>query len=225
MEEAGGTILIVDDEGSIRDILCRKLQSEGYDCVVAANGKEALWKAFMQDFDLVLMDIKMPGLSGMEVLPKMVTDHPDTCVVMLTAVADIETAVEAMKVGAYDYLTKPFNMDDLVMKVERALERRRLILENRDYQLRLEQRVERQARQIQQYHSEATEALVREQAALEELEATRWSRKGFARKLSQILGVGTPDSSGERSGAAHIQTDAASGEAQGQSPNRHEEEA
>ncbi len=212
MEEAGGTILIVDDEGSIRDILCRKLQSEGYDCVVAANGKEALWKAFMQDFDLVLMDIKMPGLSGMEVLPKMVTDHPDTCVVMLTAVADIETAVEAMKVGAYDYLTKPFNMDDLVMKVERALERRRLVLENREYQLRLEQRVERQARQIQQYHSEATEALVREQAALAELEATRRSRKGFARKLSQILGVGTPDSSGERSGAAHIQTGAASGE-------------
>lgn len=224
MEEAGGTILIVDDEGSIRDILCRKLQSEGYDCVVAANGKEALWKAFMQDFDLVLMDIKMPGLSGMEVLPKMVTDHPDTCVVMLTAVADIETAVEAMKVGAYDYLTKPFNMDDLVMKVERALERRRLVLENREYQLRLEQRVERQARQIQQYHSEAAEALVREQAALAELEATRRSRKGFARKLSRILGVGTPDSSGERSGAAHIQTGAASGEP-GVNPTMGTEEA
>ena len=212
MEEVGGTILIVDDEGSIRDILCRKLQSEGYNCVVAANGMEALWKAFMQDFDLVLMDIKMPGLSGMEVLPKMVTDHPDTCVVMLTAVADIETAVEAMKVGAYDYLTKPFNMDDLVMKVERALERRRLVLENREYQLRLEQRVERQAGQIKQYHSEVTEALLREQEALAELEATRRSRKGFVRKLSQILGVGTPDSSGERSGAAHIQTDAASEE-------------
>ena len=177
MEEARGTILIVDDEGSIRDILCRKLESEGYNCVVAVNGREALWKAFMQDFDLVLMDIKMPGLSGMEALPKMVTDHPDTCVVMLTAVSDLETAVEAMKVGAYDYLTKPFNMDDLIMKVERALERRRLVLENREYQLRLEQRIEQQAGQIRQYHSEAAEALVREQEALTELEATRGHRK------------------------------------------------
>jgi DNA-binding NtrC family response regulator len=189
LEEVRGTILIVDDEGSIRDILCRKLESEGYNCVVAANGREALWKAFMQDFDLVLMDIKMPGLSGMEALPKMVTDHPDTCVVMLTAVADLETAVEAMKVGAYDYLPKPFNIDDLIMKVERALERRRLVLENREYQLRLEQRIERQVGQIRQYHSEATEALVREQEALTELEATRWSQKGFTRKLSQILAL------------------------------------
>jgi len=225
LQEAGGTILIVDDEGSIRDILCRKLQLEGYRCVVAADGGEALWKAFMQDFDLVLMDIRMPGLSGMEVLPKMVTDHPDTCVVMLTAVSDIETAVEAMKVGAYDYLSKPFNMDDLIMKVKRALERRRLVLENREYQLRLERKIERQAGQIQQYHSEATEALVREQAALAELEAIRRSRKGFARRLSQILGVGTPDSSGERSRPAHVQTGAASAQAQGQSPDGHEEEA
>ncbi len=225
MEEARGMILIVDDEGSIRDILCRKLESEGYNCVVAVNGREALWKAFMQDFDLVLMDIKMPGLSGMEALPKMVTDHPDTCVVMLTAVADLETAVEAMKVGAYDYLPKPFNMDDLIMKVERALERRRLVLENREYQLRLERRIEQQAGQIRQYHSEATEALVREQEALTELEAKRRSRKGFTRKLSRILGVGAPDSSGEGDGAAHMETGAASGEAQGQSPSGHEEEA
>ena len=131
----------------------------------------------------------------------------------------------AMKLGAYDYLTKPFNMDDLIMKVERALERRRLVLESREYQLRLEQKVERQAGQIQQYYSEATEALVREQEALAELEATRRPRKGLARKLSQILGVGTPHSSGEKSGAAHTQTGAASREAHDQPPEGHEEEA
>ncbi len=225
MEEAGGTILIVDDEGSIRDIICRKLESEGYSCVVAADGREALWKAFMQDFALVLMDIRMPGLSGMEVLPKMVTDHPDTCVVMLTAVSDIQTAVEAMQLGAYDYLTKPFNMDDLVGKVERALERRRLVLESREHQLHLEQKVERQAGELQQYHSEAMEALVREQEARAELQARRRSRKGLARKLSQILGVGTPHSSGDSSGAAQPQTGAASREAHGQPPEGHEEQA
>jgi len=225
LEEAKGTILIVDDEESIRDILSRKLQSKGYDCVVVADGSEALWKAFMQDFDLVLMDVRMPGLSGMEVLPKMVTDHPDTCVIMLTAVSDIQTAVEAMKLGAYDYLTKPFNMDDLVSKVAKALERRRLVLENREYQLRLEQKVQRQQGQIQQYHGEARDALVREQAALAELETTRRSWKGFTRKLSQILGIGTPDSSGDTGEATQIQTGAASGEPQGQSPNGDEEEA
>jgi DNA-binding response OmpR family regulator len=126
--------------------------------VVAAEGNDALWKAFMQDFDLVIMDIKMPGMSGMEVLPKIITDHPDTCVIMLTAVSDVKTAVEAMKVGAFDYLTKPFNLDDLILRVERALERRRLVLENREYQRRLETKVQQQAGQLQQYHSDSKEA-------------------------------------------------------------------
>jgi DNA-binding response OmpR family regulator len=230
MEEHIGTILIVDDEESIRDILCRKLQSQGYDCVAAVDGKDALWKAFMQDFDLVFMDIKMPGMSGMEVLPKMITDHPDTCVIMVTAVSDIQTAVEAMKLGAYDYLPKPFNLDDLIMRTERALERRSLVLENKQYQLRLEQRVKQQAGQIQQYHSEATEALSREQAVLAEMEATRQplreeskigaradvetSRpaKGFAKKLSHLLGGKTPGSADGRSDTTHTQTDATSEE-------------
>jgi DNA-binding NtrC family response regulator len=188
MEESGGSVLIVDDEQSIRDILHRKLQSHGYDCVIAVDGKEALWKAFMQDFDLVLMDIKMPGMSGLEVLPKIVTDHPDTSVVMLTAVSDIQTAVEAMKLGAYDYLTKPFDMDDLIMKVARALERRRLVLENKEHQRSLEEKVQRQAGQLRHCQDEATQALNREQAALAELEAARESRSGLKRRLSGLLG-------------------------------------
>jgi len=194
MEESRGSVLIVDDEQSIRDILHRKLQSHGYDCVIAVDGKEALWKAFMQDFDLVLMDIKMPGMSGLEVLPKMVTDHPDTSVVMLTAVSDIQTAVEAMKLGAYDYLTKPFNMDDLIMKVARALERRRLVLENKEHQRSLEEKVQRQAGQLRHCQDEATEALSREQTALAELEAERESRNGLTRRLSGLLGGGANSS-------------------------------
>ena len=228
MEERRGTILIVDDEESIRDILYRKLQSQGYDCVVAVDGKDALWKAFMQDFDLVFMDIKMPGMSGMEVLPKMLTDHPDTCVIMVTAVSDIQTAVESMKRGAYDYLTKPFNLDDLIMRTERALERRRLVQENKQYQIRLEQRVKQQAGQIQQYHSEVEKALGREQVALEELEAisqpqseetTVMARadgdasspvKGFAKKLSHLLGSRTPNSPEGEDDAADVQIGRAS---------------
>jgi DNA-binding NtrC family response regulator len=236
MEEHRATILTVDDEESIRDILCRKLQSLGYHCEVASDGNEALWKAFMQDFDLVLMDIKMPGMSGMEVLPKLATDHPDTCVIMLTAVSDIQTAVEAMKLGAYDYLTKPFNLDDLVMRVERALERRRLVLENREYQRRLEQRVEEQAGKIRQFHSQAEQALSREQAALAELESARQSLReeppalgkdeepsskppqGIARKLSSLLGSKSPGQPGD-SGEEPAEPESASEASRVQSSN------
>jgi DNA-binding NtrC family response regulator len=236
MEEHIATILTVDDEESIRDILCRKLQSLGYHCEIAADGNEALWKAFMQDFDLVLMDIKMPGMSGMEVLPKLATDHPDTCVIMLTAVSDIQTAVEAMKLGAYDYLTKPFNLDDLVMRVERALERRRLVLENREYQRRLEQRVEEQAGKIRQFHSQAEQALSREQAALAELESARQSLReeppalgkdeepsskqsqGIARKLSSLLGSKSPGQPGD-SGEEPAEPESAGEASRAQSSN------
>lgn len=136
MGEAKAAILVVDDDLAVRSVVARKMQAEGYDCVMAANGKEALEKADTQEFDLMLLDLKMPGPSGMEVLAQMIAEHPDTGVVMVTAVADTDTAVEAMKAGAYDYVTKPFNLEDISMRVEKALERRRLILENRQYRRR-----------------------------------------------------------------------------------------
>jgi len=227
MEEAKGTILIVDDEEAIRGILSRKLETDGYNCEVAADGKEALWKAFMKDFDLVLMDVKMPGISGMEALPQIVTNHPDTCVIMMTAVVDTETAVEAMKLGAYDYVTKPFDLDDLGMRVYKALERRKLILENRDHQLRLEQKVHQQAWQIQEYYRKAVETLSREQMALESSQAGSVAKQGegkpgaeagikppessssirdFAKKLSQLFSRATPDLSDLNVDASSAQT-------------------
>lgn len=131
MDDARGMVLIVDDEESIRRVISHKLQHEGYSCVMAANGEEALEKASTQDFDLVLLDIKMPGMSGIDVLPHLTFDHPDICVVMSTAVNDTQTTVEAMNLGAYDYVLKPFDLDELSMRVEMALERRRVVLENR----------------------------------------------------------------------------------------------
>jgi DNA-binding NtrC family response regulator len=187
MDEGDATILVVDDEESIREVLCRKLRSRGYTCEAAADGEEALWRAFMCDFDLVLMDVRMPKMSGMDVLPRMVVDHPDTSVLMLTAIADTQTAVEAMKLGAYDYVTKPFNMDDVLLRVEKALERRRLLLENREYQRRLEERVQRQVGEMRKSNHEAEIALNREREALAELEALRQSRKGFVQKVSDIV--------------------------------------
>jgi DNA-binding response OmpR family regulator len=230
MAEVKGTILIVDDEESIRNILSRRLQEEGYSCEVASDGKEALWKAFVRDFDLVLMDIKMPGMSGMEALPQIVTNHPDTCVIVMTAVVDTETAVEAMKLGAYDYVTKPFDLDDLSMRMGKALEKRKLTLENREYQQSLEQKVRQHVEQMQQYNQETVEALSREQIALEELQNVRTVQQGdasagagvavksketspvrdFARKLSQLFGRGTtPDSLGEENASAAGQKESA----------------
>lgn len=230
MEEVKGTILIVDDEESIRNILCRRLQEEGYSCEAAADGKEALWKAFVRDFDLALMDIKMPGMSGMETLPQLITDHPDTCVIMMTAVVDTETAVEAMKLGAYDYVTKPFDLDDLSMRMGKALEKRKLTLENREYQQRLEEKVKQHVEQMQQYYQESVAALTREQIALEESHNARTVQQGdastgagvavkskeaspvreFARKLSQLFGRGTTsDSLSEENASAARQKEAA----------------
>lgn len=173
LKELKGRILVVDDEESIRSVIARKLESEGYECVVASDGKLAVETATEQDFDLVLTDIKMPGMSGMEVLSRVVEEHPDTCVIMITAVSDAQIAVEAMKLGAVDFVTKPFDLEALRLRVERALERRRLILENKEYQLNLEQKVEDQVGQMQQYYREAIEALAREEIALEVLDAAR----------------------------------------------------
>lgn len=136
VNETKGTILVVDDDQAVRSVVSRKMQAEGYNCVTAADGREALEKTATQTFDLVLLDIKMPGPTGMEVLPQIVSERSDTCVIMITAIVDTQTAVEAMKLGAYDYVTKPFNLDDLSLRVEKALERKRLIKENREHHLR-----------------------------------------------------------------------------------------
>jgi DNA-binding response OmpR family regulator len=173
MNQENASILVVDDEESIRNILSRRLKAEGYYCEAAADGAEALSKASKKIFDLVLADIKMPVMSGIELLSRMQTEHPDVSVLMITAVVDTKVAVEAMKMGAYDFVTKPFDLDDLNIRVKRALERRGLVLENREYQLRLEQKVEQQVGQIRQYCQEAIQALSREQIARQELEAVR----------------------------------------------------
>lgn len=147
MQSARGTILVVDDEESVRNIVARKLRSDGYDCELASNGREAVETAARQHFDLVLTDVKMPGMSGIEVLSQMVADHPDTGVVMITAMADAQTAVEAMKLGAYDYVTKPFDLETLGLRVEKALERRKLLQENKDYRLQLSEQALRESKQ------------------------------------------------------------------------------
>lgn len=119
-------ILVVDDEESVRILLKRTLTEAGYDVVTAANGQEALDKVSQLQVRVVLSDIKMPGISGIEVLRKLTADHPDICVIMATAVTDTQTAIDIMKLGAYDYISKPFNRDDLLMRIQKAIEKSEL---------------------------------------------------------------------------------------------------
>ena len=120
--EYRGFILIVDDEEPMRDVLRRTLEAEWFHCDTASSGQEALDKAAIQDFDVVLLDILMPGLSGMDVLRALAKRTHFPKVIMVTSVPDIDTVEEAMKLGAYDYVNKPVNLHDLVGRVRKALE-------------------------------------------------------------------------------------------------------
>ena len=139
--EAPAGVLVVDDEPAIRDLLFEGLKDSGFDCSVAANGAEALEQLRRRRFGLVLSDIDMPAMDGVKLLQRVKEAHPDVEVVMITGVVDVEVALRAMRMGANDYLTKPFNLEEVRLTVERAMEKRRLLLENREYQRDLEAKV------------------------------------------------------------------------------------
>jgi DNA-binding NtrC family response regulator len=133
-------ILVVDDEKNIREGLGKVLELDGYKVLLACDGKEAVQTLNRGDIDLVITDLKMPNLSGEEVLQKATTMSPNLPVIILTGHGTIENAVRAMKNGAYDYLTKPVNMDRLSLLVQRALSARELMLQHRAMQEELQKR-------------------------------------------------------------------------------------
>jgi len=123
-------ILVIDDEETIRDSCRQTLSRDGNRVEVAQSGSKGLSILEAESFDLVILDLKMPGLSGMEVLKKIERIDPETLVIVITGYATVESAVEAMKKGAYDFIPKPFTPDGLRVIVKRALDRRKLVLEN-----------------------------------------------------------------------------------------------
>jgi len=132
-------ILVVDDEKNIRLTLTQALESDEWQTDTAVNGEEALQKLQESEFDLMLLDLKMPGIDGMEVLRHVAEDRPDVRVVIITAYGTIESAVEAMKLGAVDYLQKPFVPTDIRELVSRVIARGELKEEQAsDYESRLE---------------------------------------------------------------------------------------
>jgi DNA-binding NtrC family response regulator len=123
-------VLIIDDEEIIRISCLRSLKPEGYEVKVVPSGIEGLKAIEKESFDLVLTDLKMPDIDGIEVLKRIKEGWPDTEIVVITGYGTVSSAVQAMKFGAFDYLEKPFTPDQLLLVVSRALEKKRLILEN-----------------------------------------------------------------------------------------------
>ncbi len=134
-------ILIVDDEVNIRGALVTLLEKKGYQVRGAGTGEEALEQLAAAAADLVLTDLKMPGIGGIEFIRRLKAKWPDTEVVVMTAYGSIDTAVEAMRCGAYDYLTKPIDRERFPVVVEKALERHVLATENKHLRDRLETRM------------------------------------------------------------------------------------
>src|ERR1700675_3433316 len=142
-------ILVVDDEEAIREVVSTMLESKGYHCTAVQNGRVAQDQVKKLTPDLVLSDMIMPEMDGIRLLEWMRQYDPEVPVIMVTAIHDISTALEAIRRGAYDYILKPFEKDQLYLSVRRALERRELVLENRNYQRNLEKLVEERTTQLQ----------------------------------------------------------------------------
>lgn len=149
MQKQGmGRILVVDDEESIRRLLDRKLSAMGYSCALAADGVEAINRFGGDRFDLALTDIRMPNMDGLDLTKALRQRDEPLSVIILTAFGDMETAVEALRLGAFDFLLKPIEFDRLSVAVKNGIERTRLIRENKEYTTSLEIKVKERTAEL-----------------------------------------------------------------------------
>ena len=163
MEEATrAKVLVVDDEEPVRSVLCETLVEAGEEVISAADGQEALELLSTDDVGVMLLDISMPGLPGLDVLAEVRSRSPETSVIMVTAVADLATGVNAIRQGAYDYVTKPFDVDAIATAVQRAHERRNLFLLDRRHKRELEEKLGEQADRLQAQFVQLISSLARE---------------------------------------------------------------
>ena len=140
--------MIVDDEEAIREVVSTLLEAQGYDCASVGNGRLAQTYIGNNPVDLVLSDMLMPEMDGLTLVEWLKKNEPDVPAIMVTAMHDLSKALEAIRCGAYDYILKPFEKDHLYMSIRRALEHRRLLLENQNYQRNLEKLVEERTAQL-----------------------------------------------------------------------------
>lgn len=141
MPQGNQRILVVDDEAPIRDVFAKGLSLHGYHCATAGSADEANRILEQEEFDLVLLDISMPGETGLFLLAALVENYPDMAVIMVSGNEELGTAVYAMRQGADDFLSKPVSISLLIYRIEKALSRRAILLENKAYHQHLEHMV------------------------------------------------------------------------------------
>jgi putative two-component system response regulator len=173
-------ILVVDDEKSIRRAITKRLAREGHECIEAGNAQEAIEQIRTCQPGLVILDVMMPGRSGNQLLADIVNSFPDTAVIMVTAVVDINIVIECMKGGAHDYITKPFDLDQVVQTVDKVLDKRKLELKIREFQESLRNEVEEQRREIRKLFLNSIESLIYA------LEAKDKYTAGHSRRVADI---------------------------------------
>ncbi|HEX8284236.1 MAG TPA: HD domain-containing phosphohydrolase [Pyrinomonadaceae bacterium] len=144
---AGARLLIADDDAAVRSVLEEFLCLE-HDCASVGSAEEALRLLGEGDFELVLSDISMEGMSGLEMIPRVSAVSPDTLVILVSGSHDIDSAIEAMRAGAFDYIVKPFDLEHVRLSVRRALEHQRLLAEKRGYETYLERMIERRTEEL-----------------------------------------------------------------------------
>ena len=177
-------ILVVDDEDGIRQALDRFLTRLGYRVVQAANAAEALERQATETPEVMLSDIRMPNMTGVELVPKALAHDPDLAIIMLTAIDEPRTAIECLKLGAYDYLIKPVDLDELELSLQGALRQRQLEVERRELEQWLAREVAVRTRDLEEH----TTAIG--QVALDALAATNsWpGERQAVEKLAEALG-------------------------------------
>jgi len=178
-ERNGLACLVVDDEPRLRRVLVQLLESDGFRCREAGNGVEALRVMETDPVPLMISDLRMPEMDGVNLLRHVVQRWPLTAVVMVSAVADVDTAVKCLHSGALDYVSKPFNLEEVRARVDQALQRRQLKLELKSYQEQLEARVRAQAGRIEELFLGGVQALA------EALEAKDKYLRGHSERVAK----------------------------------------
>jgi response regulator RpfG family c-di-GMP phosphodiesterase len=175
-----GKILIVDDEQGVRKAMNKRLTRAGHECIEASDTEGLINRIREDQPQLVILDIKMPGKSGKDMLPEIMAAFPGTAVIMATSVADPTVIVECMRNGAQDYIMKPFDLEDIAQIAEKTLDKRRLEKEIREFQANLEAEVERQKKETQKLFLNSIESLVFA------LEAKDKYTAGHSRRVARI---------------------------------------
>lgn len=160
MKSLDANVLVVDDEPFIRDIIQRWLTKEGYRCSTTSSGSHALDMLTKEHFDLLISDIRMPGMNGLELLTAVKNQHADVAVIMVTAVDDRKTANRTLDLGAYGYIIKPFDENEVLIQVSNALSRRSLTLASEAYEHMLENDVRERTAEIRRTQEEVVFRLV-----------------------------------------------------------------